>query len=178
MIPTPPPDFVADLQRYDPALRVRWGVRTQLWHLERRLPPRHRQLLAEKPNPWKSPKGLDRFDGWKDGYVLVMRVHPSRLHWRLVVEELTRWDAHLKGGMARLDDEIRRQEEQEEAQQDRYEDDWHRQHARDAADTMQWRLGHRVPTALSPVEVPPSDHVEQHEGFSVRISKRLSGVSA
>lgn len=178
MIPTLPAGFVADLQRYDPALRVRWGVRTHLWHIERRLPPRHRQLLGEQPNPWTSPRGFDRFDGWKDGYVLVMRVHPSCLHWAVVVEELSRWDAHLKGGMTRLDDELQRREAEEEAQQERYEDDWHRQHALDAADTMQWRLGHRVMTALSPVEAPSSDHIEQHEGFTVRISKRLSGVPA
>ena len=55
----PPREFVSALRAFDPDLRIRWATRTSLWFVERKLPERHRQLLSERPNPWKSLRGFD-----------------------------------------------------------------------------------------------------------------------
>ena len=141
---TPPREVVAALQRYDPDLRLRWGVRTALWIIERRMPERHKDLLAERPNPWKSPKGFDLYDGWKEGYVHVLSVHPSLLDAR-VFDALREADAWRQGGFEGLNRKLNDAEAQWEAEKDRAIQNWNEGAAREAHDRLAWLQGRRVP---------------------------------
>lgn len=153
-MPTPMPGFVKDLKAYDRLLRCRWGNFTHLWQIERKLPPRNPQFLAEQPNPWGSPRGLDLYEGFKDGYVHVLSVHPDLLAWSIVGPELVRCDAHRAGGFEKLNEELDRAEEAWQAEQDKKRENFVQAAAREAHDMLQWRLGNRV---VVPGDVTVSD---------------------
>ena len=117
----PPEGFAADLRAYDGLLRCRWGVHTGLWQIERRMRERSPAWLAEKPSPWKSKRGLDLWEGWKEGYVHVLSVHPDLLTWRLVVEELAQADFHRRGGLEAMNRMLDEAEEAWDRSTDRAE---------------------------------------------------------
>lgn len=169
-MPIPPSEFVAKLKQYDPLLRVRWGTRTERWIIERKMPERHKQLVSERPSPFKSPRGLDVAEGWRDGYVHVLSVDPSMLDNR-VFDVLNENDSWRIGGMEKLSREIDRIQAQEAARVDRGIETWNQSAARDMHDQLQWGLGNRIGLGPDPSGIGPSDHVEQHEGFTV-IDKR------
>ena len=139
----PPSSFVAALHSYDPLLRVRWAVRTNLWFIERKMPERHKQLLSERPNPYKSKRGKDLYDGWKAGYVHVLSVHPSLLDNR-VFDTLRQCDIWAHGGVDRvnraLDDAILAERQSE----DRVIQNFNESASREAHDQLQWGLGNRI----------------------------------
>ena len=163
---TPPAGFVSELYAYDAALRVRWATRTKCWFIERKLPERHRQLEAEKPNPFKSPKGFDLYDGWRDGYVHVLTVHPSMLDQR-VFEALADADSWRQGGMAGINQKLDAQDAAWEAEKDKEVAAWNQAAANEAHDRLAWLLGNRV--VVHPSEPEPADVIEAHEGFTVRL---------
>lgn len=141
--PTPPREFVSALRTFDASLRIRWGARTSLWIIERAMPPRHKQLLAERPNPWHSARGLDLYDGWREGYLHVMSVHPSLLDHR-VFAELRRCDIWAQGGLARLTDRLDAIEEAEEKAADREIHNFNEAAAKEMHDRLAWLQGRRV----------------------------------
>lgn len=165
--PVPSPGFVADLRAYDPQLRVRWGHRMALWIIERKLPERHKQLLAEKATPWKSSRGLDLWDGWKEGYVHVMNVHPDLLAWTLVGTELRKADFQALGGVAALNRALDADEDAWERETDRAIANYTQAGASEMFDRLAWLDGRRV--AVPNLErVVPRFVETAHEGFTVR----------
>lgn len=139
----PPKEFVSALRAYDPLLRIRWAVRTHLWYVERKLPERHRQLLSERPNPWKSERGWDLYDGWKEGWCHVLSVHPTLLDHR-VFEVLAAADSYRQGGFAGLNRQLDEAEALWEKEADKEIANWNESAARDAAERMPWLQGRRV----------------------------------
>lgn len=138
-----PREFVSALRAFDPDLRIRWAVRTSLWFIERKLPERHRQLLSERPNPWKSEKGFDLYDGWKDGWVHILSVHPSLLDHR-VFHELAAADSHRQGGFEAINRRLDEAEAQWEKDTDKTIDNWNEAAAKESHDRLAWLQGRRV----------------------------------
>jgi len=138
------PGFLKDLRAYDPCLRVRWGRHTQRWLIERKLAPRNPQFLAETPNPWGSPRGLDLYEGFKEGYVHVMSVHPDLLAWRLVAPELARCDAERAGGFEALNAELDAAEERWQAAIDRERRNFCEAAAKESYEDLTWAQGRRI----------------------------------
>ena len=157
-----PEAFVAKLRRFDPQLRVRWGHRTNLWIIERKMPERHIQLVRERPNPFHSPRGLDIYDGWKDGYVHVLSVHRTLLDDR-VFETLRECDIWAQGGIERMNAKLDDIQAQEQAEGDQVVRAFNESASREAHDQLQWSLGNRVAVRASE---PPL--VDTGLGFKVR----------
>ena len=162
-VPVPPVAVIRALRQYDPELRVRWGVRTALWFIERKLPPRHRQLLLEKPNPFKSPRGFDVRDGWAEGYVHVLSVHPALIeNVALILQELAKADAWLQGGMKKVADALDEYDQQQEAVADRHIANEIAAATSDAWFRLGWLQKRTVSTFV------PEPRVEPAEGFIIR----------
>ena len=173
----PPHEFTRDLTAYDRELRARWAHRIGLWFIEKKMPERLLRLLAGRPNPWKSPRGLDLYDGWKDGYDHVMTVHPDLLQWSYIEPRLAAADKYRRD---RLQDANRRLDEIQEAEEkaaDRKIANWLENATDDAFEDLQWKLGNRI--AMTEPDRPGfhGEHVEQHEGFVVRDRRVMAGIS-
>ena len=138
-----PREFVSALRTFDPELRIRWAVRTSQWYIERKLPERHRQLLSERPNPWKSLRGFDLYDGWKEGWVHVLSVHPSLLDHR-VFQVLADADSYRQGGFEGINRQLDEAVAKWEAETDREIQNWNESAAKEAAERMPWLQGRRV----------------------------------
>jgi hypothetical protein len=169
----PPTGFVSQLKQYDDKLRIRWGVRTKHWIIERQMPPRHRQLLLERPNPYTSARSQDIYDGWRDGYLHVLSVHPTMLDQR-VFQHLADADAWRQGGFEAVSRAMDRDQEAWEQTTDKQIQDWTVDASKEAHDRLQWLLGNRVALTMIPDEDLPIESVEQHDGFRVR-TRRVGG---
>ena len=169
----PPADLVADLKQFDPTLRIRWGGYTQMWFIERQMPSLHIQYLREKPNPYKSPRGLDVYAGWKEGFLHVLTVAPELITNKpLIFETLRSCDSWRVGGMEKLSQELDRIHVHEEGQVDRAIETWNQSASREMHDQLQWRLGNRISMRPDPTGITSTDQVEHHEGFTV-VDKRM-----
>lgn len=173
-MPSLPLGFERDLKAYDKALRARFGANTGLWIIERKLDHRQPAWLMEKPSPWKSKRGLDAWEGWKDGYVIVLMVHPTLMAWSQVEAALREADLHVQGGKAGL---IRKLDEAEEAWEkatDRLRDNYTEEAANEAFHMLKWREGNRM--ILDPEDREPvvRDAVTEHEGFTVVERRKVS----
>lgn len=162
----PPEHFESALRAYDPRLRCRWGARTKVWIIERKMAERSPSLMGEKPSPYKSPRGLDLWDGWKDGYVHVMNVHPELLSWSVVEEALTKADIERQGSWERLSKQIDAEQEEEDKAADRITHNWSEAAASDAFDRLQWLLGNRIATPFAEPATPLVTTYEQ-DGYVV-----------
>lgn len=172
--PRPPRDLVQRLTAYDPRLRVRWAVRTHRWLLERQMPPQSPQWLRERPSPYKSARGLDIWDGWREGYIHVMGIDPEMLHWSLVEPALAEADAQAQGGFEALSKKLDAIAAAEEAAADKHIENWNEAAAHEAFDRLQWLFGNRIAVNQVAAEAPEKDVVEEHEGFTVRLRRRVS----
>lgn len=171
---TPDPSFVRDLQAYDPKLRVRFGKHSERWIIERKMEVRNPAWLAERPlNPFGPGKRKkDAWDGWRQGYVVVMMVDPSCLNWQMVAPQLARTDLEQAGSWEAINQQIEAADAKLEAERERTVKNWSESAAKDAADALQWGFGHTVATAHEASGVIPSDTVEQHpDGFVIRTRK-------
>lgn len=148
-----PREFVSALKAFDPDLRIRWAVRTHLWYVERRLPERSRQLLSERPNPWKSERGLDLYDGWAAGFVHVLSIHPALLDHR-VFEILAAADSYRQGGFEAINRQLDAAVEAWEKETDKAIANWNESAAKDAAERMPWLQGRRVSVPDDLTETP------------------------
>lgn len=138
-----PREFISALRAFDPDLRIRYAVRTQLWFIERKLPERHKQLLSERPNPWKSERGWDLYDGWREGFVHILSVDPSLLDHR-VFEVLAAADSYRQGGFEAINRQLDAAVETWEKETDKHIANWNESAAKDAAERMPWLQGRRV----------------------------------
>ena len=163
---TPPREFVSAFRAFDASLRVRWGVRTQQWIIERKMPDRHAQLLRERPCPWKSPRSLDLYDGWREGYLHVLNVHPSLLDHR-VFDTLRECDIWAQGTVEKMNKKLDEIQAQERAEADRHIANFNESASREAHDILQWRLGNRVA-----VTTPEPPLVDTGLGFKTRDTRR------
>src|SRR6185436_10437551 len=102
------------------------AVHSARWFIERQLPRRNPQWLKEMPSPWKSQKGLDLWDGWREGYVHVLTVERDLLSWNLVAAALHAAEAAW------------------EAKQDPEIANWQEGAAKEAHDRLAWMQGRRV----------------------------------
>lgn len=169
---TPPTEFVNELHRFDPNLRIRWGRHQSVWIIERQMPPRHKQLLAERPSPEsKSDRGRDVWEGWRDGYVHVLTVAPELLENRpLVFQTLADADAWRVGGMERLAQKLDELDALQEAANDREIKNWVEAATSEAYDRLKWLQGERV--AMTPTPEPPM--VDTGLGFKMRDRRRVT----
>jgi hypothetical protein len=171
---TPDPSFVRALTAYDAKLRVRFGVHTGLFLIERKMALRNPAWLAERPlNPFgRGARAKDLWAGWRAGYCHVLSVHPSLLYWSQVAPELARTDREQAGSWQALTDQLEAVDAQMEAERQRTLTNWSESAAKDAADHLMVLEGHTVFTPPDPSGVLPSDRVEQHpDGFVVRVRK-------
>lgn len=157
-----PKEFVSALRAFDPALRIRWAHRMEVWIIERKMEPRHKQLVAERPNPFKSARGWDLYDGWKEGYVHVLSVHPTLLDHR-VFATLAEADAWRQGGMAKMAAQLDAADEAVERAEDRERLNVNEALSRDAYDRIAWLEGRRVA-----VTEPGEPAGERRDGYVVR----------
>lgn len=151
------------LKNYDPALRVRWAVRTAQWFIEVKLPERSRQLLSERPNPWNSPHGWDRYDGWREGYLHVLDVPPDKLEWSVVAPSLDFASIVATARITDITDQIERIEAEQEAAADRDIKTWAEDASSQAWDDLKWAWKQRV-------NVP----VEIKDGFVVHDRRQVA----
>ena len=166
--PTPPASILIDLRRYDPELRLRWGQRTGLWIIEKRLPQRHHRYTGERPSPYKSPRGLDLFDGWKEGFVHVLFVHPSLLGAPVMWDALAGADTHRQGGVDALNRKLDEAEIAKQKASDKETHDMNAGAASDMFDRIAWLDGRRV-TVPNPEPVEGRWSDEAHpDGFVIR----------
>lgn len=167
MNPTPPREFVSALRQYDADLRIRWGVRQQLWIIERdmRKWPRLKQYQGEQPLG-SSDRAQDLYDGWREGYVHVMNVHPTLLDHR-VFRVLAEADAWRQGGMKVLVDQMEAEEAKADAQFERERHNFHEAAAKDLYETVAWDEKRRV-SLNEPAEIG-----EAREGYRV-VDRRVT----
>lgn len=177
MSPQPPASFVKDLTAYDRLLRVRWGRHSERWLIERKLAVRNPAWLAERPlNPFGGGRRQkDLWEGWKEGYVHILSVHPSLLNWQTVAPELVRTDREQAGSWEALTQRLEAADEAMEQARERTLKNWSEDHSKEGADRLMWLEGHRHAMPHDPSGVEPSDHVEAHEGFTVRVRKGQHG---
>lgn len=172
--PSPPLEVVTWLRRYDPELRLRWAHRTQLWAIERKCPPSFPGWLKERPNPYRSPRGLDRFDGWREGYMFVMFCHHDLLGTPAFETTVRTCDIQAQNGIEEINRQLDAFYADQEVEADRGIDHWAQAAARESHDRLQWLDGNRIATPLGPDRPPrPTDDyvIEHHDGFIVRLKK-------
>lgn len=173
-MPALPLGFERELTAYDKALRVRWGTNSELWIIERLLKPQQPSWLAEKPSPWKNKKGLDLWEGWKDGYVCVLMVHPTCLHWNLVIQALRDADLQVQEGAKGLIRKLDAAEEQWERDTDKVIDTWSGDAANEAYHRLKWLQGERMVLDAEEREPVTRDLVTQRDGYTVVERRRVS----
>ena len=168
-MPNAPREFVSALHQFDPTLRIRWGYRTSLWIIERKMPERHHQLMREKPNPFKSSRSWDLYEGWREGYVHVLSVHPSLLTHQ-VFGVLRESDIHAQGGIAHLNAMLDAKVATEREAADKGVQAFNESASREAHDMLQWQLGNRVA-----VTEPTPPLVDTGLGFKVHDRRHHGG---
>ena len=168
LAPALPDSVDRDLKAYDASLRLRWGPHTSLWYLEKKLDVRHPSLGKERPNPLgTSPRCRDLWEGYRDGYAIVMCVHPSLCTSRIILEALRNTDLHALGGAEALNRRLDAIQEAEDKAQDRVLDTFLQGASRDLFDRAQWMGKRRIQVPNDDVDVARITPVEQHDGFSV-----------
>lgn len=174
MSPTPPPSIERDLALYDDRLRLRWGPHTQLWYLERKMDARHPQLEKERPAPGgTSPRWRDIWPGWRDGYAVVMAVHPSLCTSRLILAALRDSDIHAHDGSAALNRRLDEIQEAEDKALDRQLDTFVEAGSRSLFDRDQWIGKRKIQVPNDDVTVERITPVIEHEGFKV-LDRRIT----
>lgn len=160
---TPPAELVRELRAYDKSLRIRWGHRTQLFIVERAMEPQHKQLLSERPNPFKNKRGLDLWDGWREGYVHIVSIHPTLApNTALVLDAIAASDIWRAGGLEAMNRKLDAIQEAEARAADRAIGAFTETAAKESYDHLAWALGHRV--AVTP---PAAPELEPRDGYLV-----------
>jgi len=171
MAPTPPAELVRELRAYDPSLSLRWGVRSERWIVVKKVDDRVGRLLKERPNPYKSLRGHDRYDVWKDGFDDVLFIDPSLIdNTALVMAKIADADLQRAGGRAALNRRLDELDEQKEREANRAIAHFTEAAASEAYDRLAWRLGNRV-AVMTP---DPLAKAERHEDGFVIVDRRVS----
>lgn len=164
--PTPPASLVADLEAYDPKLRLRWAQHIEKWFVERQLDRRHPQLAKEAAVPESAAAiGRDLWDGWREGYVHVLTVpnEPEILNWSRISEALVAADVTRQGSMDMLNKQLDAEDEERERQADKKVETWAKEATSDSYDRLKWLSGERIST----IDIPEPAY-EAREGYKVR----------
>jgi hypothetical protein len=164
----PPLGFVADLARFDPDLRVRWGPHSHQWFIEIKCRERMPDYLGERPNPLgTSPRARDLWEGWLEGYLHVLSVPRELLAWDLVASYLKMYRVQSHAEARRLSDRLDELDAQWEASIDRQTDTLAEAFGHDLYDQFAWDQKRRISTFV------PAVTEEAHDGFIVR-DRRVS----
>lgn len=169
MTPTPDPGLVANLRRLDPDLRLRWGRHQALWLIELKAREREPAWLAERPNPMGStPRAMDTWEGWKDGYMYVTRLaHPITYPWAFIAEHLTHLSLEAHRAKDALLERLEAAEAEDEARAKRAWDVVNEAGAKEIYDRLAWDQGRRVSLAT------PAPREEPREGYVV-VDRRVT----
>jgi len=163
MSPTPDPSFVADLRSYDPSLRVRWARHRHVWLIDKKVRERQPDFLKERPAEWtRNPGRRDIWESFQDGYVVVLWIHPSELHWSKVSYWLRRADFQAQGGIEALNRRLDAEQAAEAKTVEREVDNFCETGALQLHDEIAWADGRRVSLATPP---PPVVHPD---GFVIQ----------
>ena len=166
---TPEPALVAEVQAYDPKLRIRWARHAEKFVIERHQPSSDPRLAAALPPPDDAPAiRKDLWEGWREGYVHVLTVARELAHWRFIAPELTRMDSWRQGGMKAISREMDEDQERWEAKTDKRIDNYVEAATDDAYEHLAWATGRRV--AMTDPEPPL---VDTGLGFKVRDRRRI-----
>jgi len=170
MTPSPPAELVRALKAYDPTLSLRWGVRCERWIVVKKVDDRVGRLLKERPNPYKSLKGHDRYDVWRDGYDDVLFIDPSLIQLTgLVMDRIAEADLQRAGGREALNRRLDELDEQKEREANRAIAHFTEAAASEAYDRLQWGLGNRV--AITTPD--PLAKAQRHEDGFVIVDRRV-----
>ena len=168
---TPPPSLVRALRQYDPDLSLRWGVRCERWIVVKKVDDRVGQLLKSAPNPYKSPKGLDRYDVWRDGFDEVLFIDPALIeNTPLVMHHVAEADIQRQGGREALNRRLDELDAQAEREADRALANFSEAAASESYDRLAWAHGNRI--AVSTPD--PLLKLERHEDGFLVADRRVS----
>lgn len=109
---TPPTSLVKALAAYDPLLRLRFAEASQIWLIERRMPPRAPEFLAALRPPTSIAAtedhalvraAHDRYDSLRAGYFPLFSIPPAQIHETdRLMGALRAMDAQAQGGFAAI----------------------------------------------------------------------------
>lgn len=169
---TPPASLVRALHAYDDFLRCRWAKASQQWFIERRMPVRHPDFLAELRPPPDNTLAFDRSEGLKAGYFPLFTVPAAAIHQtERVMASLRVWDAETQGSFRAINQRLDAAHEAWEAERVKERESFSADHAVAAYEHVQWLAGHTIATSDMAEGAETSDAVEPREGYSVRIRK-------
>ena len=173
---TPPAALVTALAGLDSALRCRWAKATRQWFIERRMPARHPDFLAELRPPPDHDLAWDRYQTLQDGYYPLFTVPADAIHQtERVMASLREWDAATQGSFRAINQRLDAAHEAWERARTAEREDFALTRAEAAADHILWQTHHRLTTSDMAAGAPePSDHVEVREGYTVRTRKALA----
>lgn len=179
-----PSALVAALHAYDPRLRVRWAAATRQWFIERRMPERHPDFLAELRPPVSETEGMDpeqragarlmadRYDSLSTGWWPAFTVpHEAIRQTDRVMLALREWDGHAHG-FAAINQRLDAAQAAWEAARAKERADFVEDRLGEVYATVQWRGGHRMTTSDMAEGAEPADVIEARDGYTVRTRKR------
>ena len=165
----PPSDLLRAVTGYDATLALRWMKRSQMWAVVKTPDPRVGQLLRECPKPFKSPRGLDLLDIWREGLDHVMSIHPFYAqNIPLVLEHLREADTWRTGGREAVLRKLDALDAETEKAAERFTANVIEERTSEAYDVLAWKLGNRVA-----VTNPVPEIGEEREGYRV-LDRRVS----
>jgi hypothetical protein len=157
---------VEGLRQYDSALRLRWGIHQRCWIVEvRARGERQPQWQQERPSPiGTSPRALDWWSGWKDGYLFVTKLaHPIPYPLEFVLAHLKHLSLEAHQAKDRLIERLDAAEREEEMAAKRAFAVGNEAAAKQLYDDWSWEQGRRV--SMNQPGLNP--HIEARDGFSV-----------
>lgn len=143
-------------------------MRLGLWFIERKVPEQVLVRLQGRPCPWKSPRGLDLYDGFREGYQHILSVHPSLLNWPTVQPTLAESDMHRIGGAKEVNRKLDEADERWEQQTDKVISDYNESAALAMHDDLAWALGNRMAVTEPARPGLREGTFEQRDGFVIR----------
>ena len=166
MSPSPPDGLVEHLRRLDPQLRLRWGRHQAKWLVEIKAREREPAYLAERPSPiGTTPRALDWWEGWKDGYVYVTALaHPIRFPWPFIAHHLKHLSLEAHQAKDRLIERLDAAEAEQEASKKREWNTINEAGAKELYEAFAWEQGRRV----SLHQPAPSVKEEPRDGYVLR----------
>lgn len=186
---TPPPTLVKALAAHDSRLRCRWAKASRQWFIERRMPERHPDFMAELRPPVAETEGMeaaeratarlhaDRYESLQAGYWPAFTVPRAAIfQTERVMTSLREWDGH-QGGFAAINARLDASQAQWEAARRKERDDFTLSKAEDAWEHGQWQSGNRIATSDMAEGAESSDVTEQREGYSVRVRKATHALA-
>lgn len=169
--PLAPNWLVEHLRRFDSDLRLRWGAHQEKWLIEVKARERQPDYLKEKPSAvGTTPRALDWWDGWRDGYVYVTALaHPVRYPWEFIASHLTHLSLEAHRSKDALLDRLDAAEAEDEARAKRTWNTANEAGAKELYEMLAWDQGRRV----SLNEPGANPLLEQRDGYVV-VDRRVS----